>query len=62
MQPGQIGVVVGRAMCMGGLRVMNYRPKLCRKHPKCVCNFYETYDTGESVVVTSRAVFIRHCK
>ena len=39
--PGQVGVAVGRAQTSKGLRVINYRPALCKEHPKYVRDFYE---------------------
>ena len=38
--PGQIGVAVGRAESVKGLRVLNYKSSLCRKHPNKVEAFY----------------------
>lgn len=43
-QPGQIGVAVGRASKISGLRVINYKSSLCRRHPDTVYNFYNTYE------------------
>ena len=39
--PGQIGVAIGRAESLSGLRVINYTPTVCRKHPDIINVFYE---------------------
>lgn len=38
--PGQIGVAVGKAEFVKGLRAFNYKSSLCKKHPKKVEAFY----------------------
>ncbi|VDI39104.1 ATP-dependent DNA helicase PIF1 [Mytilus galloprovincialis] len=47
VQPGQLGVAVGRAVSVNGLKVVNFKKHLCKKHPGYVLNFYESF----SVVV-----------
>ena len=45
---GQIGVAIGRVQCVAGLRVVNFDPTLCRKHPDSVSNLYSsTEDIGD---------------
>lgn len=40
--PGQMGVAIGRAISMSGLRVLNFNQKAAStKHPEIVYNFYE---------------------
>ncbi|XP_061167824.1 uncharacterized protein LOC133176769 [Saccostrea echinata] len=45
-QPGQIGVAVGRAQQVEGLRVINFKKTLCRKHPLHVTRLYENFTIG----------------
>ena len=45
-QPGQIGVAVGRAERIDGLRILKFRKNLCRKHPQHVYHFYEGCSIG----------------
>ncbi|CAG2226885.1 PIF1 [Mytilus edulis] len=46
IQPGQLGVAIGRAVSIQGLRVINFRKSLCRKHPVNVFNFYDSFSLG----------------
>lgn len=45
-QPGQVGVAVGRAESVEGLRVLNFKKVLCKKHPVHVTNFYSSFTLG----------------
>ncbi|KAJ8301608.1 hypothetical protein KUTeg_020595 [Tegillarca granosa] len=45
-QPGQIGVAVGRAETIAGLKIVNFKKSLCRNHPSHVTTFYETFSIG----------------
>ncbi|CAC5387708.1 PIF1 [Mytilus coruscus] len=45
-QPGQIGVAVGRAEQVDGLRVRNFKKSMCRKHPSHVLDFYNNFTLG----------------
>ena len=45
-QAGQIGVAVGRAVQIDGLRVKIFRKTLCRKHPPHVTDFYQNFSLG----------------
>ncbi|CAG2206493.1 PIF1 [Mytilus edulis] len=47
VQPGQLGVAVGRAVSVNGLKVVNFKKHLCKKHPGYVLNFYESFSVGE---------------
>ena len=47
--PGQIGVPVGRAESTDGLRVVNYRPTICKNHPDSVYVFYHNMHASKSV-------------
>lgn len=47
IQPGQLGVAIGRAVSIKGLKVVNFKKHLCQKHPKCVSMFYESFTVGE---------------
>lgn len=40
-QMGQIGVAIGRAEKVEGLKVINFKKSLCRKYPLHVTDFYE---------------------
>ena len=40
MNPGQIGVALGRAESIDGMQVLNYKPSLCKKNPDTVYEFY----------------------
>jgi hypothetical protein len=42
IQPGQLGVAIGRAISVKGLKVVNFK-----KHPRYVFNFYESFSVGE---------------
>ncbi|KAK6178390.1 hypothetical protein SNE40_013185 [Patella caerulea] len=41
-QPGQLGVAVGRAMSVDGLKVVNFTKYLWKKHPANVFKFYDS--------------------
>jgi hypothetical protein len=41
--PGQLGVAVGRAVSVEGLKVVNFKNHLCRKHPSYVYNFHGSF-------------------
>ena len=45
-QPGQIGVAVGRAVSLDGLRILNFTKYLCREHPSSVSLFHEHVSVG----------------
>ena len=45
-QPGQIGVAVGRAVSLDGLRILNFTKSLCREHPSSVSLFHENVSVG----------------
>lgn len=40
--PGQVGVAVGRAVSSSGLRVLNFSPNLCRRHPQKVYDYQDS--------------------
>ena len=46
VQPGQLGVAVGRAVSVEGLKVVNFKKHLCRKHPSYVYNFHGSFSIG----------------
>lgn len=39
--PGQIGVAVGRATSVSGLRILNFSPSMCQKHPQKVYDYQD---------------------
>ena len=45
-QPGQLGVAIGRAVSVQGLKVINFKKNLCRRHPAIVYNFYDSFSLG----------------
>lgn len=47
IQPGQLGVAVGRAKNVSGLKVVNFKKHLCKKHPQYVFDFYGSFMIGE---------------
>ena len=47
MQPGQLGVAVGRATSVSGLKVVKFQKHFCKKHPASVLNFYKTVSVGD---------------
>ena len=47
IQAGQLGVAVGRAISVKGLKAVNFKKHLCKKHPGFVFNFYESFSVGE---------------
>lgn len=48
-RPGQIGVAVGRAKSIDGLRVRNFKSSMCKikKHPSSVVDFYKNASIGD---------------
>ena len=46
VQPRQIGVAIGRAETVEGLRVVNFKKSMCRKHSSHVINFYDKFSLG----------------
>jgi len=46
VQPGQLGVAIGRAVSVEGLKVVNFKKHLCRKHPSYVYNFHGSFSIG----------------
>lgn len=46
-QPGQLGVAVGRAVSVAGLKIVNFKKSLCRKHSNSVNQFYTDFTPGE---------------
>ena len=45
VQPGQLGVAVGRAVSVS-VKVVNFKKHLCRKHPSYVYNFHGSFSIG----------------
>lgn len=45
-QMGQIGVAIGRAEKVEGLKVIKFKKSLCRKYPLHVTDFYENFTIG----------------
>ena len=46
IQPGQIGVAIGRAVTVEGLQVVNFKKSMVRKHPQHVTEFHEKISIG----------------
>lgn len=46
VQPGQIGVAIGRAETVEGLRVVNFKKSMCRKHSSHVINLHDKFSLG----------------
>ena len=48
VQPGQIGVAIGRVTSSDGLRILNFKQSLCKPHPSYVRDFYKGAQLGET--------------